>query len=194
MRSLVDQNVSKLHFPTRGGRWSDTPGNSEWIPDDNALFHIGHSHYLSGKELKNQHHFSSILYRTGDPDFTPFADQTLGQVRLSAIPPTRGWTNGGSYALAAQAVVSGGAMPDTNTVRSYMKQHHLVWHECGDGHTMLAIPEAINQAFVHTGGIGLQKSMKKLGYHVSSYGSLALHRTSFAANGHITAIRKRRRK
>ena len=81
-------------------------------------------------------------------------------------------------------------MPNAAAVRSYMKQHHLVWHECGDGHTMLAIPEAINQAFVHTGGIGLQKGMQKLGYRVCSHGHLALQHKGIASNA--VAVRKRR--
>ena len=190
LRSLVDQNVNKLHIPTRGGHWSAEPGNSDWIPDDDAVFYIGHSHYLSGKALKQQYGFSSITYHTGDPNFIPFADALIGQVHLPSIPPRRGWTNGGSYDLAVQAVVTSGAMPNAAAVRSYMKQHHLVWHECGDGHTMIAIPEAINQAFVHTGGIGLQKGMQKLGYRFQSYGHLALQRKGIASNA--VAVRKKR--
>lgn len=194
MRSLVDQNVNKLHFPTRGGHWSGSPGNSSWIPDDDAIYHVGRSQYLSGQHLKKQYGFSSIRYRTGDPDFTPFADALIGPVHLAAIPPKRGRSAAGSYALAEQAVVASGAMPSRSAIRSYMKQNHLVWHECGDGHTMLAIPEAINQAFVHTGGIGLQKGMQTLGYRLCSYGSLSLTRTGFAAGKRVTAIRKKPRK
>lgn len=190
MRSLVDQNVSSLHIPTRGGHWSDKPGNSHWIPDDDAVYHIGRSHYLSGKALKQQYGFASISYHTGDPDFTPFADPVIGPVHLPSIPAQRGWTNGGSYDLAVQSVVASGAMPDATAVRSYMKQHRLVWHECGDGHTMLAIPEAINQAFVHTGGIGLQKGMQKLRYRIQSHGSLSLQRTQPASRAF--AVRKQR--
>lgn len=190
MRSLVDQNVSKLHIPTRGGYWSDKPGNSQWFPDDDAVYHVGRSHYLSGKALKQQYGFSSITYHAAEPDFTPFADAVIGPVRLPSIPARRGWTNGGSYDLAVQSVVASGAMPNAAAVRSYMKQHHLVWHECGDGHTMLAIPEAINQAFVHTGGIGLQKGMQKLGYRVCSHGHLALQHKGIASNA--VAVRKRR--
>ena len=43
-----------------------------------------------------------------------------------------------------------------------MKENNLTWHECGDRHTIRAVPSEINQVFGHTGGIGLQQDLQAL--------------------------------
>ena len=47
-------------------------------------------------------------------------------------------------------------------VAEYMKENNLTWHECGDRHTIRAVPSEINQVFGHTGGIGLQQDLQAL--------------------------------
>lgn len=156
--SLVGQNVRKLRIPAKGGRWDGTPGNSRWYPDDQAGYYVGHGKYLSGRCLKDKYCFSSIAYRQSEPNFMPFADQSIGVIRLN-IRPTERRT---SYSLANDQCVSNGSFASIAQLQTYMNRENLVWHECGDGKTMIAIPMAINQAFVHTGGIGINKGLEEL--------------------------------
>lgn len=175
----MDRNVRKIRIPHKGGRWSDREGDSEWIPDDHARIYVGGKKgWTTGLELRRKYNFNSIAYTRGEPDFFPFADRSVGRVRLESVPGMRRGATG-SYAQARRAVVRSGRFRDEASLRRYMKAKDLVWHECGDGHTMIAVPREINRAFPHTGAIGIARGLDTLWRRLSSGRRMALSRGSF---------------
>lgn len=159
VRSLVNNNVRKLNIPQKGGHWSGPPGDSYFILDDDAQFPIAPNSQItiSGREIKKLYLTGGepeggILYHQGDPDFSPIMDKLIGKVPIEHMPTERK----DSYALATQYVVDQHIMDDKAAVKAHMKKNGLVWHECGDCHTMMAIPWIINAVFKHTGGIGVR--------------------------------------
>lgn len=51
---------------------------------------------------------------------------------------------------------------EIDDILNYMKYKNLTFHECGDRKTVRIIPTEINQAYGHTGGIGLQKDVEAI--------------------------------
>ena len=142
---------------------------------------------MTGAQLMRKYRFTHITYSRGEPDFMPFADRTIGVVTLPRVPGERlGAT--GSYALARQQTLRNGRFRDGSSLKRYMKAHDLVWHECGDGHTMIAVPRAINQAFAHTGAIGIARGMEAFRRRWHRGQPMTVHRGAFA--GRIVSIRR----
>ena len=179
-RSLVDRNVRRLRVPRKGGHWSGEEGNSRWIPDRDALCPVGGRRRMTGAQLMRKFRFNCITYSHGEPDFMPFADRKIGVVTLPMIPGER-LGAAGSYALARQQTLRCGRFRDEADLKRYMKTNNLVWHECGDGHTMLAVPREINQAFVHTGAIGIARGMEAFRRRWQKGRPMTVHRGSFGS-------------
>lgn len=185
IKDLVDQNVTKAHLP-QNGEWSNpsAKGNSDFIISDDAVitWGKGDNDHCSGAELKQwmreKYSTDSVRYDHKEPDFTPFIDKNIGQIRLDKMPTKR---IGGSYLQAEETAMSELGFESKTAVRNYMKKEGLTWHECADGHTVIAIPTRVNAAFKHTGGISVERSIISIRETISAQtggASLSLQRKS----------------
>lgn len=126
----------------RLGTWSGTPGNSNFTPDNEAAL--------------RRAGFRSIPYRSGYPNFRPFAeatvllprDQLAGTTRRhhdvladTALARQRGWLlpNGEPDVARATAFRTNPADPFT-------------WHHVEGDNVLLLVPRSIHQAAQHAGG------------------------------------------
>lgn len=186
VRSLVNNNVRKLNIPQKGGHWSGPPGDSYFILDDDAQFRIAPNITISGRAIKKLYLSEvepegGILYHQGDPDFSPVMDKLIGKVPIEHMPTERKE----SYALATQYVVAQRIMDDKAAVKAHMEKNDLVWHECGDCHTMMAIPWIINKVFKHTGGIGVTKQFITLAKKTVGNRTLSLVTAPIFSQQHV---------
>ena len=140
----------------------------------------------TGKEfaehMKEVYGTDIVNYSHREPDFTPFEHEftnekinelmqrkyglewensegtSEGHVQLEHMDTKR---NGGTFTQASNIIAERLGI-SREDVDDYMKFNNLTWHECGDRHTVRAIPSEINQVFGHTGGIGLQQDVEAL--------------------------------
>ena len=68
---------------------------------------------------------------------------------------------GGTY-KAAETAIADQLGISISQLRAYMTENNLTWHECGDRHTVRAIPSEINQVYKHTGGIAVQRDLEAM--------------------------------
>ena len=132
--------------------------------------------------MKEKYGTDIVNYSHREPDFTPFEHEftnekinefmqqkygseweklegtSEGHVQLEHMDTKR---NGGTFSQASDIIAERLGI-SREDVDDYMKSNNLTWHECGDRHTVRAIPSEINQAFGHTGGIGLQQDVEAL--------------------------------
>ena len=164
------------HLPSDSrGSWSDEKGNSTFSLFDDVEYAIDNNkNVMTGREIREKYGASSVNYNDGEPDFSPFVDDFLGGIHLKEeIPYLR---NGnkfekGTFDIANEKAAMKWAMGKDgltkeeaqarigeykNKVKEYMKENGLTWHECGDLHTILPVPSAINKIFSHTGGISIK--------------------------------------
>lgn len=182
IRNVVEQNVSKSVLPKSGGHWSDAgkPGESMWIPDDDVEIvwqKGGRTHKMLGIELKKKYGIEGINYFGNEPDFEPFEDELLGHVEVDEFTDSRTGKEG-TFTKATNNVAQLLGW-SSKQVERYMEERGLTWHECGDRKTIRAIPTEINSAFKHTGGIGIEKSVKSISEEIyDNYGTIVLSRES----------------
>ena len=178
IRSLVEQNVLDSVLPKTGGHWSGDAGNSEWIIDDDYEIRWGKGEgrkSISGRELKEKYGISGIEYHNNEPVFDSIEDNLIGHVELNNFSEKR-LGNGGTYDLSTKAAASNLNCDETD-IKTYMDERELTWHERGDRKTVQAVPEEINAAFKHTGGIGIEKSFSAISKSLDDrYGELILDR------------------
>ncbi len=162
IEDFVDQNVTKARLPRKNGHWSDPskPGDSMWIPDDEATFTYkqdGKVKTMTYGELKAKYNIEGIEYRNNDPVFnTPqIADQNIGKVDFDRMPTERQGKGGSYEKFYGEADKRLGSDSET-----YMKEKGLTVHESADRKTVVAIPTEINAAFPHTGAISEQRSLE----------------------------------
>ena len=145
----------------------------------------------TGKEfaehMKEAYGTDTVNYSHREPDFTPFEHEftnekinelmqrkygpewensegtSEGHVQLEHMDTKR---NGGTFSQASDIIAERLGI-SREDVDDYMKFNNLTWHECGDRHTVRAIPSEINQVFGHTGGIGLQQDVEALAESVN---------------------------
>ena len=147
----------------------------------------------SGQEFKEhmmeEYGDDRVSYSHREPDFEPFeqefsADDLSGFLRekygedmgkeISAgyeghvELENMGTSRSGAEGTFSQAneIVAETMGIEAKDIADYMDSRGLTWHECGDRHTVRAVPSEINQAFGHTGGIGLQQDIEALAYNV----------------------------
>ena len=134
--------------------------------------------------MLNQYGTDVVEYSNREPNFLPFEvtmdkedfqqflynkgkdvavnDEINGHIYLDKINTSRNGSDG-TYSTANKRMAELlGENVAASDVADYMKQKGYTWHECGDRHTVQMIPSEINQAFSHTGGIGLQKDLEAL--------------------------------
>ena len=115
-----------------------------------------------GAKLKEKNGVEGVLYKDGEPDFSPLADPVLRiVVTEKEIPSFRSASKDalkgkGTFQIAEEAVAERTGMT-VKQVRAYMKEHKLTWHECADCHTIMAVPTEVNAIFSHKGGISIKR-------------------------------------
>ena len=148
----------------------------------------------SGQEFKEhmmeEYGVDRVRYSHREPDFEPFEQEfdaeemtkflqekygenmdkeissgCEGHVDLEDMGTSRTGADG-TFSHANEIVAESiGVKP--KDIADYMESRGLTWHECGDRHTVRAVPSEINQAFGHTGGIGLQQDIDALAYNIN---------------------------
>ena len=188
IRKVLEQNVrdSKLPSDSRVSWENGTKGNGICIIHDDAEIKIydkgiKDTIILSGLEykayLKEVYGQDYVEYNNNEPDFYPFVEDLpkaqindflisndidekatgdfYGCVTVDIMESDRSKTFSKATAEAAEQMgVS------INTINTYMEEHNLTWHECGDRKHIIMIPSDINKTFAHSGGIAMQKNMK----------------------------------
>lgn len=159
IRDVVTSSLNRgRRIPRKGkyGYWTGQPGNSTYRIDP-ALVN-GSPGLL---DLLTERNIWSIQYVRGEPIFFPFMDKNIGKITLPFHPMER-TSQGGSYYLADQQYreLFAGKVGAITDIKQYMAENELVWHECGDGITVIAIPVLINRCFAHTGGIAINRSYR----------------------------------
>lgn len=196
MKSVVDDNVSGLVLP-KNGEWSDKTkiGNSDFIISDDAeiKWRKDGEHFCNGKELKEwmkeRYGVSSVSYRNKEPDFSPFEDENIGEIKVDKLATDRNGSNG-SFSQAIAIAAERMNMSESE-LKKYMSENQLTWHECSDRHTICAIPTRINSAFKHSGGISMQKSVEAMGTALNNrYGRLAVNSNSVSGTVDATKLLK----
>ena len=147
----------------------------------------------SGQEVKEhmmeEYGVDRVSYSHREPDFEPFEQEFSaddlseflrekygddmekeisagyeGHVELEDMGTSRSGAEG-TFSRANEIVAEAMGV-EAKDIADYMDSRGLTWHECGDRHTVRAVPSEINQAFGHTGGIGLQQDIEALAYNV----------------------------
>ena len=147
----------------------------------------------SGQEFKEhmmeEYGVDRVSYSHREPDFEPFEQEFSaddlseflrekygddmekeisagyeGHVELEDMGTSRSGAEG-TFSRANEIVAEAMGV-EAKDIADYMDSRGLTWHECGDRHTVRAVPSEINQAFGHTGGIGLQQDIEALAYNV----------------------------
>ena len=147
----------------------------------------------SGQEFKEhmmeEYGVDRVSYSHREPDFEPFEQEFSaddlseflrekygddmekeisagyeGHVELEDMGTSRNGAEG-TFSRANEIVAEAMGV-EAKDIADYMDSRGLTWHECGDRHTVRAVPSEINQAFGHTGGIGLQQDIEALAYNV----------------------------
>jgi len=169
-----------------------TPGETACRVKDNALIKVHDKStntdiIYSGLEFKeymlDKYGTDMVSYSHREPDFEPFehvfscdsvnefmekkygntmkniTNSSAGNIYLEHMDTER--NGNGTFAKANQEIATRLGISTTD-VAEYMKEKNLTWHECGDRHTIRAVPSEINQVFGHTGGIGLQQDLQAL--------------------------------
>lgn len=167
MKDVVDQNISKLVLPNNG-TWSDETkiGNSNFLVSDDAeiKWNKNGPHFCTGKELKdwleNNYGVSSVSYSHKEPDFSPFQDQNIGEIKVDKMSTDR--SGGEGTFKQAENIAAERMNISVPELQKYMSKNELTWHECADRHTIRAIPTRINAAYKHSGGISMEKSVESI--------------------------------
>lgn len=169
-----------------------TSGETACRVKDNALIKVHDKStntdiIYSGLEFKeymlDKYGTDIVNYLHREPDFEPFehvfssdsvnefmekkygntmkniTNSSAGNIYLEHMDTER--NGNGTFEKANQEIATRLGISTTD-VAEYMKEKNLTWHECGDRHTIRAVPSEINQVFGHTGGIGLQQDLQAL--------------------------------
>lgn len=194
-------------IPQSKGEWSDpqNPGNSAFIIFDDATFkyHDRKSkkvNVISGQELKrlmlNDYGVDRVTYSGNEPDFSKFADKRIGLIELESFADDRKGANG-TYAMATETAARR-LRCNKSEIEQYMIANSLSWHECGDRHTVMAIPSVINEVFQHSGGISIERSFRAVAEGIANqWGSIYLYRNEghfwISQSGVEKAFKERRK-
>lgn len=147
------------HLPVSKVIWENPDRCGEGrctLRDDAEIVYQSGNKKISGRRLKELYGFDHIIYSHGEPDFTPVRDQKIGIVEISEFSSDR--QKNFRQARIQIAERWGISVAD---VDKYMESHFLTWHECSDRKRLIAVPTAIHDAFLHSGGISIQKSLNR---------------------------------
>ena len=166
--AAASASVTTLPLPT-AGTWSGPPGNSAFRLSDDAIvaYRDNGGKTIRGADLnalmERGYGTASVTYRNREPDFSPFEDAVIGHVdleRFSAESRRRNFRSA-EKRKAAELGCS------VDAIRERMREHGLVWHEHSNGKTLSAVPAPIHAAFVHGGGISVERSNAVIEKHLA---------------------------
>lgn len=135
--------------PTKNVRWDGRRGESRCYPTD-----------AKTRRLLKKYGQTYVAYdRTGEPNFTPYADAS---VRISDMSTDRqrNFSSAGRELLKTDWAKER-KITTLSELDSYKTKHNLTWHECGDGVTMQLVPTEVNAKFGHSGGVAEYGAMEK---------------------------------
>lgn len=169
IKVLVDQNVTSARLPQKNGHWEEDEGNSKWIPDKDAIVtwrKDGKTYTDTYENIMERYQIDGIDYVNKEPDFSGIEDSLVKHVELNDFSTTRTGKDGtydmANIAAAERLSSETGEVWTPQLVKKYMAENGLTWHECADRKTVRAIPVEINAAFIHTGGISVEKSFEAI--------------------------------
>lgn len=161
-------SVTTLPLPT-AGTWSGTPGNSAFRLSDDTIvaYRDNGGKTIRGADLnalmEREHGTASVAYRNREPDFSPFEDPMIGQVDLERFSAESRRQN----FRRAEKQRAGELGCSEGAIRERMRERGLVWHEHSNGKTLSAVPAPIHAAFVHGGGISVERSNAVIEEHLA---------------------------
>ncbi len=125
------------------GNWTGERGESTFIPSDPEL-----------KKFLEQFGKDGVEYRSGIPDFTPFADTTVEIDGMSTDRPKNKILCDERCAEVWNSEGRDGRTDWTrDDVTSWRRDNHFEWHEYNDRRTCQLVPHDINSKFDHLGGV-----------------------------------------
>lgn len=128
--------------------WSGNRGTSDCYPTDQEA-----------KRLLRQYGQEYVSYdKTGEPNFSPFAEAT---VKISDMSSNRSqnFSSAGEKLLGTEWAKEN-RIETLADLNRYKAENGLTWHECSDGVTMQLVPTKINAMFGHSGGVAEISSME----------------------------------
>ena len=171
---------SAKHLPLkRTGSFSGERGNSEFTPNSQEA-----------RQKMAEYGRTTVEYKNGDPDFSPFAvqktekgelDTTVEIGHMTGNRENGPWEFGrrpngtshdihydiGNFPQADNELLEKyrKLYPDAtlDDITQFKEDNKLVWHECADGKTMQLVPEEIHDACRHSGGVSMAKLLQQYG-------------------------------
>jgi len=150
------------NIPQSGGRWSGDPGNSKWIPDQNAIPKQPYGNEKSWGEILNKDGIDGIEFNHGEPDFTPvsegkvviddFSTQRDNNFRQADELMAKEWSKEGK---------NGRGDWGAEDIKKYRKETKTTWHERSDMKTLDLVPQEIHSNIPHSGGISKKKKLER---------------------------------
>lgn len=155
--SIVDKPIVKTLNEVKGcpiegndGKWTGERGNSDWIPEDDAIPSRYNPNNLTWGEIKEKYGFDKIPFKDGEPDFSDIAK---GEVEIDDFSDNRRKNfSQADEKLAEQR----GCTPEE--VKKWREENGYTWHECSDCKTMQKVPSEVHGNISHTGGISEVKA------------------------------------
>jgi hypothetical protein len=136
--------------PRENGRWEGEEGNSKWIPDPDYVPKTANPDGLTMKEILAKYDIDGIVYKDGQPDFTPICK---GEVEIKGFSTERDENfDKADEELAAQKGCT------AQEVAAWRHENKYTWHECKDMKTMQKVPSEIHSNCTHRGGISEAKN------------------------------------
>ena len=166
--AAASASVTTLPLPT-AGTWSGTPGNSAFRLSDDTIvaYRDNGGKTIRGADLnalmEREHGTASVAYRNREPDFSPFEDPMIGHVDLERFSAESRRQN----FRRAEKQRAGELGCSEGAIRERLRERGLVWHEHSNGKTLSAVPAPIHAAFVHGGGISVERSNAVIEEHLA---------------------------
>ncbi len=146
---VYDSIVSRCPIEGHNGSWTDSRGDSMWIPDDDAVPTRYNPNGLTWRQILDKYNIEGIEYKDGDPDFSPISK---GEVQIDDFTDDRS----SNFAQADEALAKKrGCSPEE--VKKWRQENGYTWHECRDCKTMQKVPSEVHNNMDHSGGVSEYK-------------------------------------
>lgn len=131
---------------SKNGEWTDSRGNSTFIPSDSEL----------KKELE-KHGLKGIEYKNGIPDFSKVADTTVQIDNMSTerLGPGKNYNQADVAAAKKWSEEKRDNRTDwtARKVEAWRTNNNMSWHERSDMKTMDLVSSNIHSTCSHSGGV-----------------------------------------
>ena len=140
-------------LPQKGGKWTDRPGDSDWVPDRDEIpkdRHGTNPEHKTWGEILNEYRIEFIPFVDGYPNFS---EVSRGEVKIDDFTDDRD----ANFAQADEKMAEQrGCTPQE--VKKWRKENGYTWHECEDCKTMQKVPTEVHGNVSHSGGVSAYKS------------------------------------